>query len=238
MSKVAVVTGASRGIGAGLAAHFAGAGLQLGLCARHRPEAVPGAVAAAVDVADPRAVDRFADTVVARFGRIDLWVNNAGVVEPMGPLAELDPAEVARSLEVNVLGVAHGTATFARHVASRAGGGVLVNVSSGAASRPYAGWAPYCAAKAAVEQLTECVAIEEAGHGLRAYAVAPGLVDTDMQAVIRATDEERFPEVERFRTYSSYNTPSWVAAHLLELAFGDQPPDQVRVRVPAEPAAR
>ncbi|MGH9087995.1 MAG: SDR family oxidoreductase [Acidimicrobiales bacterium] len=235
---MAVVTGASRGIGAGLATHFAGAGLQLGLCARHAPDVVPGALALAVDVADAGAVDRFAEAVVDRFGRIDLWVNNAGVVEPMGPLAALDPAEVARAIEVNVLGVVNGTATFARHVVGRAGQGVLVNVSSGAATRPYAGWAPYCAAKAAVEQLTECVAIEEADHGLRAYAVAPGLVDTDMQAVIRATDEERFPEVERFRTYSSYNTPPWVAANILDLAFGDQPPEEVRFGVPPEPAAR
>lgn len=237
LSGVAVVTGASRGIGAGMARSFAAAGLQLGLCARRAPEVDDGALSMAVDVADAEAVQRFADAVVARFGRIDLWVNNAGVVEPMGSLAELDPAAVARSFEINVGGVANGSAAFARHVAARPGGGVLVNLSSGAATRPYAGWGPYCAAKAAVEQLTEVVAIEEAAHGLRAYAVAPGLVDTDMQAVIRATDEARFPEVERFRTYSSYNTPPWVAAHVLELAFGDAPPEGVRYKVPPEPAA-
>lgn len=237
-TRVAVVTGASRGIGAGLATHFAAAGLQLGLCARHVPDVVPGALSMAVDVVDAEAVDRFCQAVVERFGRIDLWVNNAGVVEPMGPLSKLDPAAVARAFEINVLGVANGSATFARHVASRPGGGVLVNISSGAATRPYAGWGPYCASKAAVEQLTEVVAIEEAEHGLRAHAVAPGLVDTDMQAVIRATDEADFPEVERFRTYSSYNTAPWVAAHLLALAFGDDPPQEVRWKVPPEPAGR
>lgn len=240
LSAVAVVTGASRGLGAGLARRFAGAGLRLGVCTRRAPE-VPGAardavVSAEVDVTDADAVEDFARAVAGRFGRIDLWVNNAGVIEPIGPLAGADPAAVARAFDVNVLGVVHGTATFARHVAGRDGGGVLVNVSSGAAARPYAGWGPYCAAKAAVEQLTAVVAVEEAAHGLRAHAVAPGLVDTEMQATIRATDESRFPDVGRFRERRRFNSPAWVADHLLEIAFGDAPPPGVRVAVPDEPA--
>lgn len=238
LSRVAVVTGASRGLGAGLARRFAQAGLQLGLCARHRPDAVAGALSAAVDVTDAEAVEEFARAVSDRFGAIDLWVNNAGVVEPIGPLAAADPAAVARSIGVNVLGVVHGTASFARHVAGRDGDGVLVNVSSGAATHAYAGWAPYCAAKAAVDQLTAVVAAEEAVHGLRAHAVAPGLVDTGMQATIRATDPSRFPEVGRFRDRRQFNSPSWVADHLLDLAFGAGPPEGVRVRVPDEPQSR
>ena len=85
----------------------------------------------------------------------------------------------------------------------RPGPGVLVNISSGAATKPYEGWAAYCASKAAVDQLTGCVALEEARHGLRAYALSPGLVDTDMQAAIRASDERDFPEVERFRRFAA-----------------------------------
>ena len=111
--RVAVVTGASRGLGAGLAAHFAAAGLHLGLCARHRPAlaaAHPSDRArrpcragrdprvAAVDVTDRAALERFADDVVARFGRIDLWVNNAGLLGAIRPLAEADPAASARTV--------------------------------------------------------------------------------------------------------------------------------------------
>ena len=110
--KVAVVTGASRGLGAGLAAHFATSGMHLGLCALHRPrlvartrptahdgrvESAEAPVCAAVDVADGDAVAAFADAVIARFGRIDLWVNNAGVLGPIGPLADTDPAETPGS---------------------------------------------------------------------------------------------------------------------------------------------
>ena len=105
--RVAVVTGASRGLGAGLAVHFAASGMHLGLCARHRPVLAartrPTAqdgrivssetpVLSAVDVTDRDAVAAFAQAVVARFGRIDLWVNNAGLLGPIGPLAVADPA--------------------------------------------------------------------------------------------------------------------------------------------------
>ncbi len=253
--RVAVVTGASRGLGAGLAAHFAAAGLRLGLCARHRPELVAATrprahdgridpseppLVAAVDVGDPEALSAFAEAVVDRFGRIDLWVNNAGLLEPVGPLVEAEVDDVAAHLEVNVNGVFYGSMLFARHVHVRPGEGVLVNVTSGAARRPYVGWAPYCASKAAVDRLTEVLAQEEWGHGLRAYAVSPGLVDTDMQALIRATDDRRFPEAGRFRTAKAdgaFNSSMWVADKLLELAFGDHPVRRTILRVPPDPAS-
>lgn len=240
---MAVVTGASRGLGAGLAAHFAEAGLGLGLCARNEPAAPAAAgadgdvVTAAVDVTDAAAVDRFCDRVVEQLGRIDLWVNNAGLLAPIGPLRSVDPGELRANIEVNVLGVLHGSAAFARHVRGRAGSGVLVNISSGAATSAYAGWAAYCASKAAVDHATRVVAAEEADAGLRAFAVAPGVVDTAMQEAIRATPAERFPAVGRFheiKRTEAFNSPAWVADHILGLL--DAPDDAPLVqRVPAEP---
>lgn len=237
--RVAVVTGASRGLGAGLVARFAEAGLAVGACARTIPALAPGSpgVARSVDVGDAAAVDRFATEVVAALGPIDLWVNDAGVLEPMGPLRDSDPAAFDQALRVNVGGVANGTRTFAREArrwepARR----VLANISSGAATTPYAGWAAYCATKAAVEQLTEVVALEE--PGLVAHAVSPGVVDTDMQAQIRAHDASTFPAIERFRRLheeGTWNTPAWVADHLLGLLAGTLEPGQVRYRVPDEP---
>ena len=251
--RVAVITGASRGLGAGLAAHFAASGMRLGLCARHRPElekprsarrdrqavAAEAPLCAAVDVTDRAELERFAADVVDQFGQIDLWVNNAGLLGPIAPLADIDPLEIDRTIDVDVTGVLHGSAVFAAHVRSREGGGTLVNISSGAATKPYVGWALYCAAKAAVEQLTRVVALEEAAHGLAAYAVSPGLVDTDMQAAVRAADESAFPEVERFRraaAQNAFNTPAWVGSHILALAFGEDRPESVSVRVPSQPS--
>jgi benzil reductase ((S)-benzoin forming) len=146
-----------------------------------------------------------------------------------------------------VLGVLHGTATFARHVRTRDGSGFLVNVSSGAATRPYVGWAAYGGAKAAVEMITEVVAREEHASGLRAYALSPGLVDTDMQALIRSTPEKDFPSVGRFRQVhedGSFNSPAWVTRFILDrLVNGAAVPAgpessgtevTVRLRVPDE----
>jgi NAD(P)-dependent dehydrogenase (short-subunit alcohol dehydrogenase family) len=248
-APVAVITGASRGLGAGLAERVSARGWQLGLCARQRPDRPASAAAngptaplcAALDVTDHAGLADFATSVVERFGRIDLWVNNAGLLDPIGPLSQSDPAEVARNIEVNVLGTAYGSAVFARHVRSRSGGGTLINISSGAASTPYAGWAPYGAAKAAVDQLTKVVALEEVAHGLVAYALSPGVVDTDMQALIRRTSEEAFPSVARFHQVAAdddFNSPAWVADQILELV--ERPPrvgapDQVMVRIADQP---
>jgi NAD(P)-dependent dehydrogenase (short-subunit alcohol dehydrogenase family) len=227
--------------------------MHLGLCARHRPRLVartrPTAqgghivssetpVLSAVDVTDRAALERFADSVVARFGRIDLWVNNAGLLGPIAPLALADAGEVARTIEVNVTGVANGSSVFAAHVRERPGRGVLINISSGAGTKPYEGWAAYCASKAAVDQLTRVVALEEARHDLLAYAVSPGLVDTEMQVAIRGADASWFPERERFRRAAEqhrFNSPAWVAEHILVVAFGPERPESVTLRIPEQP---
>jgi benzil reductase ((S)-benzoin forming) len=146
---------------------------------------------------------------------------------------------VAHQISVNVTGVANGSRAFARHVRRRPGGGVLVNITSGAATTVYEGWAAYCASKAAVDQLTRVVAEEEREQGLRAYAVAPGMVDTDMQARVRASAPAAFPAVERFleaKRTGTFNSPAWVADAVLELAFGQDTFESPSViRVPDEP---
>jgi benzil reductase ((S)-benzoin forming) len=246
--EVAVVTGSSRGLGAGLAAAFAARGMRLGLCARTRPPVPEGAeaVATSLDVTDGDALERFVSDVTERFGSIDLWVNNAGVLAPIGPLADDDPDAVRHHFEVNVLGVALGSATYARHVRGREGGGALVNISSGAATTVYVGWAPYCASKAAVDMLTAVVASEERDAGLAAYALSPGIVDTDMQALIRSTPASVLPASERFRRLQRegrFSSPEWVATFILEHCRpgpreGEDAPGgdaaAVRLRVPDE----
>ena len=114
----------------------------------------------------------------------------------------------------------------------------MINVSSGAAWSAYEGWSAYCAGKAGVERFTECVQAEESETGLRAYSLAPGVVDTAMQEVIRGFDAETFPEVDRFRDMKaedSFNTPGFVARHMLRMAFDPENVDpEVAQRLPDE----
>lgn len=249
--RTAVITGASRGIGAGLAAEFAARGMNLALCARGDCPVPAGAeertLTASVDVRDESAVQAFSDAAVARFGAIDLWINNAGVLEPIAPLRELETDAFRHHLDINLIGVFLGTRAFVRahrartQDASAPADACLINISSGAAWSGYAGWSAYCAGKAGLDRLTESVQLEEADTGLRAYAVAPGVVDTAMQELIRSCDEQQFPMVGKFhelKEAEAFNTVPFVAEHLLGYAFDPQArPDEVCVRVPAESEA-
>lgn len=239
--KVVAITGASRGIGAGLAEELAKRGMKLALCARAPAQVPRGAEGfhMQVDVADADAVHRFAAAAASRLGAIDLWINNAGVIEPIGPLRDISPSAFLDHLRINVMGVVHGSQAYIAHVRERGPGaqGVLMNISSGAAWKGYAGWAAYCAGKAAVDRISEAVQLEEAEH-LRVYAVAPGVIDTDMQALIRGCTPEQFPMVEAFRemkAQGAFNSMAFVAEHLLRYAFDpDARPEAVVVRVPSE----
>ncbi len=235
-SKVVVITGASRGLGRGLAEELARRGAKLGLCARTAIVGVEG-VARELDVTDEAAVMEFAAAVASAHGPIDLWINNAGVLDPVVFVRALGTDALMRHLAINVAGVLHGTKAFVHHLRATGREGVLINISSGAALKGYAGWGAYCAGKAAVDRLTECVALEE-GAALRAYSVAPGVIDTDMQAQIRGMSEAEFPEREKFvqlKRDEAFNTPAFVARELSTIAFGASPPPSGAVlRLPSE----
>lgn len=236
-SKVVVITGASRGLGQGMAEEMAKHGVRLGLCARRECAlATVDAVTARADVTDESALAQFAQRVVAAYGHIDLWINNAGVLEPIKFLRDLDTAQLMQHLAINVGGVVNGTKIFTKHVRRSARQGVLINISSGAALKGYAAWGAYCASKAAVDRLAECVDLEE--ELIRAYSVAPGVIDTDMQRHIRSLTPEQFPMVDKFHQMvkdDAFNSPAFVARSLLSIAFDPEArPDSVVVRLPNE----
>ena len=237
--KVAVITGASQGLGAGLADRFAEHGLHLGLCARSEPPPRPSTtcLTGSVDVADAARVEQFADAVLQRLGPVDLWINNAGVLDPIGPQRDHDPGTVAAALATNIGGVMNGTRSFTNQARTFVGARrVLVNVSSGAATSIYEGWSVYGATKSAVDQFTRITAAEE--PGLLCYSVAPGLVDTPMQEKIRGTSAKAFPAVDRFvnaKLLGAWNSPAWIADHLLGILTGTWAPETVVFRIPDEP---
>ncbi|MCF7983376.1 MAG: SDR family NAD(P)-dependent oxidoreductase [Thiohalocapsa sp.] len=238
--RVAVITGASRGLGAAMASHFLTRGLNVAACARTRPDYDDSehSLSRSVDVTNASAVDAFCDEVAGHFGHIDLWINNAGLLAPIGPLRDNDPAEFARHIEVNVLGVFHGSGAYIRHIHAHGGEGVLINISSGAARSAYAGWSAYCSGKAAVDRMSEAIALEEGTHGVRVHSVAPGVIDTDMQSLIRASTPEQFPRVDKFlklKETDSFSAPDLVAERLLDLAFDPEHyKDDVLVTLPPQ----
>jgi 3-oxoacyl-[acyl-carrier protein] reductase len=197
--RTAVVTGGSRGIGAGIVKALAAAGATVAALYR-QDEAGARAVVAqveaaggrawcdAVDVRDGAAVAAALDGVAQRQGRLDILVNNAGVVRD-GLLPELSEDDWRLVLDTNLFGVVHGARTAVRHML-RQRWGRIVNVSSVSAWRGHRGQANYAASKAAVNALTRVLATEVGGKGITVNAVAPGLIDTEMSRRVLPFAEE------------------------------------------------
>jgi NAD(P)-dependent dehydrogenase (short-subunit alcohol dehydrogenase family) len=189
--RLALITGASRGLGAAVARRFAAEGAQLVLVARTVGglEEVDDAVRAAgssatlvpLDLADGDTIDRLGRSLYERFGKLDILVGNAGTIGVLTPLAHLDPPVWEKVIGVNL------TANW-RLLRSmdpllrRSDAGRAIFVSSGAARGPFAYWGAYCVSKAALEMLVRTYAAEVAAFGIKANAVDPGVIRTAMRA--------------------------------------------------------
>jgi 3-oxoacyl-[acyl-carrier protein] reductase len=204
--KVVIITGASRGIGAAAAVGLGKAGASLVLTARDaaQTETVAQnvtrdggeATAIACDVSDWTSVQRLVAETQRRFGRIDALINNAGVIEPIAVAAESDPTAWARNIHTNLIGAYYAIRAVLPPMLA-AGGGTIVNVSSGAAHNPLEGWSAYCSAKAGLAMLTRQIALEHATHGIRVFGFQPGTTDTDMQVIIRASGINQISRIPR-----------------------------------------
>ncbi|MEM9724401.1 MAG: SDR family oxidoreductase [Pseudomonadota bacterium] len=224
--KVAVVTGASRGIGAAAARALAAEGASTVLGARSEAalETVAAeirgaggeAVAQRVDVSSYGEVTALVETAETRFGRVDILVNNAGVIEPIARLEESDPAAWAQILSVNVTGVYHGLRAALPKMAAQ-GGGVVVNISSGAAVGALEGWSHYCASKAAVLSLTRCADKEAGPRGVRVVGLSPGTVATDMMAAIKASGVNPVSQLD----WDAHIPPDWAGRAVAWLCTAD-----------------
>lgn len=195
--EVVVVTGASRGLGKALAEELGRQGSSVVLLARDETSlnnvqqsiAENGGTAHAVrcDVASWPDVQNAVKAATAHFGRISGLVCNAGVGQPFSLVEDANPLEWRATIDTNLLGAFHCCrAVLPGLLLARRG--TIVSVSSGLSKRPTSERSAYCASKAALDMLTACVAAETVSRGLRVFSVAPGLVDTDMQAVSRRAE--------------------------------------------------
>lgn len=195
----AVLTGHSRGLGAAIAAELAGRGIPVLALARQQGAATQGVTQVALDLSDTAALCAWlaGGTLKSYLADADtaLLINNAGMLQPVGPLTGHDPAEIARAIGLNVATpLMLAAAVAALDVAERR----VLHVSSGAGRNAYPGWAVYCASKAALDHHARAAALDQV-DGLRIVSLAPGVIDTDMQAQIRATDVEQFPLRDQFQ---------------------------------------
>jgi NAD(P)-dependent dehydrogenase (short-subunit alcohol dehydrogenase family) len=197
--KVVVVTGSSRGLGKALADAFAAEGALVEGASR----------ASGVDLRDPKAVRRFFEGVRDRHRRLDVLVNNAGVLTPRRPLQEVTDDEWRESLSVNLDAVFYCTREALRLMLPRRSG-LIVNVSSGVAGRAAPTWGPYAAAKWGVEGLTKLLAEETREQGVRVVAINPARTRTAMRAMA-------YPEEDP----GSVKTPEDTARFFVAVATGD-----------------
>lgn len=216
--KSVLITGASRGIGAEAARVFAAAGASVTLLARSNDAVtqIAGEIGPDRALAIPCDVSRYwevaaaVDACVKTFGRLDVLINNAGMIAPISPLAEADPEAWGQAIDVNLKGVFHGMRA-AMPVMLAAGGGTILTISSGAAHSPIEAWSVYNASKAGAAMLTRCADHEGRTGGIRAIGLSPGTVATEMQREIKASGINPVSQLD----WSAHIPADWPARTLL-----------------------
>jgi benzil reductase ((S)-benzoin forming) len=227
----AIVTGHTRGLGAALAEQLLARDVTVLGLSRSRHAALKARFPAQLEeieleLADPVRVAQWVATDALRVfvsgAQTVLLINNAGMVQPIGPLEGQDAAVIASAVSLNVatpLILASALAAASVDANDRR----IVHISSGAARNAYAGWSIYCATKAALDHHARAVALDK-NRALRICSLAPGVIDTNMQAQIRDSGAEQFPMREKFedlKRNGQLSTPEQCATQLLDYALSD-----------------
>lgn len=244
-----ILTGASRGMGLAMAQQLVTRGHEL-LCISRKTNDALAAQAQAAGLPceqwtqDLARADTAAQRLEAWLGARDpgtlasvTLINNAGMIARIAPLADIATLDLAESLRVDLEAPMLLTAAFLRATAGWTVPRRVLNISSGLGRRAMASQAPYCAAKAGMDHFTRCVALEEADkrNGAKVCALAPGVIDTDMQVRLREADAAQFPDRGHFvglKEKGVLSTPADAAARVLAYLerpdFGSNPVADVR----------
>jgi len=224
--KVAIVTGAGRGIGAAIAQAYATEGARLAIASRTSAElesvaaecraAGAECLAVVTDVSSGSAVRQFVGAALEQFGRIDILANVAGVYGPIGPIEDVDLEAWEQALHVNLLGTLYASQAVLPTMRAQ-GAGRIIAMSGGGATSPLPRFSAYGVSKAAVVRLVETLAEEVKDQGITVNAIAPGAVDTTLQdAVLQAGDRagDLFGRIKALRESGAGGTPIEVPVQL------------------------
>ena len=235
--KVVLITGASRGIGAAAAREFADAGAKVALVARGADQIADlageigeNAVAIPCDISRYWEVEQAVENCIKAFGRLDVLINNAGVIEPVSHMADADPDAWGQVIDINLKGVFHGMRA-SLPVMLENGGGTILTIGSGAAHGPVEGWSHYCSSKAGALMLTRMANKEYGDKNIRAISLSPGTVATQMQKEIKASGINPVSQLD----WSDHIPPEWVAKTLVWMCGSDADTflgDEVSLRDP------
>ncbi|MFL5727991.1 MAG: SDR family NAD(P)-dependent oxidoreductase [Cytophagaceae bacterium] len=234
------ITGSSRGLGKALASTLLKEEMNFvtGI-SRHCSISHPNYKHIILDLANPAQVLRFLPDIFPSLQAADkiVLINNASVLGKAAYLGNTDSQAILDSLQVNIASPAILINEFIRKYEKQDAEKIILNITSGAGKRAVDGWASYCAAKAALNMMSDVMAEEEKirQRGFRIFSAAPGIVDTYMQAEIRNSDVENFSALEKFRAYKEEGAladPEYVAGKLIYVLNnpGSFPGTQISVR--------
>ena len=227
-NKVVIVTGASSGIGEAIVRELAAAGCQVMLAARREErlkslvqELGDGVAFHLTDVTNAKQVQEMAEATIKRFGKIDVLVNNAGIM-PVSPLIELKIDEWNKAIDINIRGVLHGIAAVLPHMNERSSGHVI-NIGSIASFRALPNFAVYCGTTFAVKAISECLRQETLGK-VRVTIIYPGAVESEL--IQSSNDEQSINQISKDFSEVSFIQPTAISN---AVRYAIEQPDEVAV---------
>ncbi len=224
-NKIVVITGSTSGLGKALAEAFTRDGAKVVVSSRNEGEvnSVAGTLNAfgvVADVTKEEDVKKLVGETVRKFGHIDIWINNAGIWIPHGPIEDLDMTRVHQMMDVNLFGTMEGTKAVLP-VMRKQNFGVIINILSTSALSGRAGSSAYCASKYGATGFTKSLQLEVQGSGVKAMAVYPGGMQTHL------FDEKKPDDIDQ------YMQPSFVAGKIIENLKATEPQEELIIKRPS-----
>ena len=217
-NKTLIITGASQGIGEATARLFAKLGANVALIARSEEKIEKistdinlnggKSIAIKCDVSKQDEVENAIKLTLKSYKSINILIGNAGVINPIQNIADMDVSDFDKVIDINIKGVWYGIKAVLPHMKS---GGTIITIGSGAASNALEGWSHYCTSKAAVHHLNSCLDLEMRNNLIRALVLSPGTVATEMQKIIKKSGVNPVSKMN----WSDHISPDWVAKCLI-----------------------